>query len=68
MADVSNKLKNLSLQNRNNTLSKAHTLLTAYIKRIESLIASPEEHYILVREQKKQMSFQEVKLREGKVH
>ena len=41
MADVLKELKNLSkaLQNRNTTLPKAHTLLTAYAKRIESLFA-----------------------------
>ena len=41
MADVLNELTNLSetLQSRNTTLPKAHTLLNTYTKRIESLIA-----------------------------
>ena len=49
MADVLNELTNLSekLQSRNTTLPKAHTLLNAYTKRIESLIASPGEHSIM---------------------
>ena len=43
MANVLSELQNLSetLQNRNSTLPKAHTPLTACIKRIESFIVSP---------------------------
>ena len=68
MANVLNKLKKLSetLQNRNTTLPKAHTLLTAYTKRIESLIAFPKKHSILAQQAEKGMSFQEVQVREGK--
>ena len=68
MADVLNELKYLSetLQNRNITLPKAHTLLTAYTKRIGSFIASPGEHSILAQRVEKAMSFQEVEFREGR--
>ena len=68
MADVLNELTNLSetLQSRNNTLPKAHTLLNAYTKRIESLFASPEEHSIMAEQAEKAMSFQQVELREGR--
>ena len=68
MADVLSELKNLSetLQNRNTTLPNAHTLLTIFTKRIESLVASSGEHSILAQRAEKAMSFQEVKLREGK--
>ena len=68
MADVLNELTNLSetLQSRNTTLPKAHTLLNAYTKRIESLIASPGEHSIMAEQAEKAMSFQQVELREGR--
>ena len=67
MADVLNELKYLSetLQNRNITLPKAHTLLTTCTKRIESLLTSLWEHSILAQRAEKAMSFQEVELREG---
>ena len=69
MADVLNELKNLleTLQNRNTSLPKAHILLIAFSKRIESLIASPDEHPILSQRAKKATSFQEVELSEGKI-
>ena len=68
MADVLNELTNLSetLQSRNTTLPKAHTLLNAYTKRIESLVASPGEHSIMAEQAEKAMSFQQVELREGR--
>ena len=68
MADVLNELTNLSetLQSRNNTLQKAHTLLNAYTKRIKSLIASPGEHSILAQQAEKAMSFQQVEPGEGR--
>ena len=68
MADVLNELTNLSetLQSRNNTQPKAHTLLNAYTKRIKSFIASPEEHSILAQQAEKAMSFQQVELGEGR--
>ena len=68
MVDVLNELTNVSetQQSRNTTLPKAHTLLTAYTKRIESLIASPGEHSIMAEQAEKAMSFQQVELREGR--
>ena len=68
MADVLNELTNLSetLQSRNTTLPKAHTLLNAYTKRIKSVIAYPGEHSILTQQAEKAMAFQQVELREGK--
>ena len=67
MADVLNELTNLSetLQSRNTTLPKAHTLLNLYTKFIKSLIASLGKHSILAQQAEK-MSFQQVELREGK--
>ena len=66
MADVLNELKKLSetLQNRNTTISKAHTLLITYTKRIDTLNDFPGEHSILAREAEKAMSFQKEELRE----
>ena len=68
IANVLNELTNLSktLQSRNTTLPKAHTLLNAYTKRIESLIASPWEHSIMAEQAETAMSFQQVELREGR--
>ena len=68
MVDVSNESKNLSepLQNRNTTLPKAHILLTAYTKRMESLIASLAEHSIVAKRAEKAMSSQGVELRKGR--
>ena len=68
MADVLNKLKNLpeTLQNRSTTLPKAQNLLTVHIRRIESLVVSPGEHSILAQHAEEAMSFQEVRLREGR--
>ena len=59
MADVLNELTNLSetLQSRNTTLPKAHTLLNAYTKRIESLIASRGNIPSWLNKQKKQCHF-----------
>jgi len=68
MADVLNELKNLSetLQNRSTTLPKAQNVLTACVRRIESLVVSPGEHSILAQRAEEAMSFQEVQLREGR--
>ena len=68
MADVLNELTNLSetLQSRNTTLPKAHTLLNAYKKHIESLIASSGKYFIMAEQAEKAMSFQQVELREGR--
>ena len=68
MADVLNELTNLTetLQSRNTTLPKAHTLLNACTKRIESLIASLGKHFIIAEQAEKAMSFQQVELREGR--
>ena len=68
MADVLNELINLSetLQSRNTTLSKAHSLLNAYTKCIKSFIDSAEEHSIMAEQAEKAMSFQQVELREGR--
>ena len=64
MADVLNELTNLSetLQSRNTTLPKAHTLLNAYKNHIESLIASPGEYLIMTKQAEKAMSFQQIEL------
>ena len=66
MAEVLNELTNLSetLQSRNTTLPKAHTLFKAYTTRIKSLIASLGEHSTLAQQAEKAMSFQQVELRE----
>ena len=68
IANVLNELTNLSetRQSRNTTLPKAHTLLNAYTKRIESLIASPWKHSIMAEQAETAMSFQQVELREGR--
>ena len=68
MADVLNELTNLleTLQSQNTTLPKAHTLLNAYTKRIESLIASPREYSIMTELAEKAMSFHQIELREGR--
>ena len=68
MADVSNELKNLSetLQNRNTTISKAHTLLITFTKQIEALSDFSGEQSILAQEAGKTMPFQEVELRKGR--
>ena len=47
-------------------LPKAHTLLNAYTKRIESFIASPWEHSIMTEQAETAMPFQQVELREGR--
>ena len=56
---------------RNTTKPKYHTaknpkLSNCYTKRIESLIVSPGEHYILAQHGEEAVSFQEVQLSEGR--
>ena len=56
---------------RNTTKPKYHTvknpkLTNCFTKRIESLIVSPGEHYILAQHGEEAMSFQKVQLKEGR--